>query len=66
MREGDAGERIPEMAHLLPPRHVVASQPMGEDDRRALAADLVVDLRAVDAQPPGLAKSRAGIARGLI
>jgi hypothetical protein len=33
MREGDAGVALAEMGHLLPPREMVAAEPVGKDER---------------------------------
>jgi hypothetical protein len=57
MRKADAGMGLTEVAYLLPPRRLIAAQPMGEDDCGPLAADLVVDLRAIDLQAPCIAQS---------
>ena len=46
MREGHAGVAGREVRDLLPPRHVVAAEPMREQQRRPAARHLVVD-RAV-------------------
>jgi hypothetical protein len=43
MRKDDAGMALREVRHLLPPRQVVAAEPVREHDRRAAARDLIVD-----------------------
>jgi hypothetical protein len=50
-RETDAGMARAERRHLLPPRQMVAAEPVRERDRRPLARHLVVD-RAVAALEP--------------
>src|SRR5689334_9049356 len=55
MRESDAGVACGEVRHLLPPRQVVAAQAVREDDRRAFARDLVVELGIAAPQAPGRA-----------
>src|SRR5688572_4542903 len=41
-----AGVAIAEMRHLLPPAQVIAAEPVGKDQKRAGAADLVVKAAA--------------------
>jgi hypothetical protein len=46
--EGDAGVVLGEVGHLPPPAEVVAALAMGEEDCRAGAVHLVVEVDAVD------------------
>jgi hypothetical protein len=43
VRKGHAGMGGGEVADLLPPRHLVAAQAVGKNDRRSAAGDFVVD-----------------------
>lgn len=42
-----AGKVVAQLRHLLPPRHVRAAGAMNEHERRAIAMELVVDVRAI-------------------
>ena len=44
MGEGHAGVVRREVRDLLPPAHLIAAQPVGEDQRRPAAGDLVVEI----------------------
>src|SRR5262249_6211289 len=47
MIEADAAILPCQHRHLLPPAQVVATRPMGKDDRRALSMHLVVQFNAI-------------------
>src|SRR5581483_10840571 len=57
--EGDACVAVRECRHLLPPGELAAAEPMGEEQRRAGAVCLVVQVAAIERQeghggyPPG-------------
>lgn len=47
MVEGNTAKSARKHRHLLPPAEMVAARTMGEDDRRPIAVDLVIELNAL-------------------
>src|SRR5262249_25308954 len=58
MGEAHAGEPVREIRDLLPPRHVIAAEPVREDERRPAPHRLVVDRRIGPLNESGLAMMR--------
>jgi hypothetical protein len=58
VRKGHAGMGGGEVAHLLPPRHLVAAQAVGKNDRRSAAGDFIVDVAIGPGKPADAPRGR--------